>query len=176
MILKKIKESVKITSNSIFYKNNWIIFLIVSLLSFFILYKFTLATVANQDLSIFIMMSGVNSTFFNLMTLGIISILFGIYFTLFYHKIRLMRKASKTGFLGFIGMIIGAFAAGCPTCGAFLFSLIGMPLALIYLPFRGLELKILSMMVLLISIYFISKSMIKCEKNKCVNLIKKRNI
>lgn len=72
-MFKKIKESFKTTLNSIFYKNNWIIFLITTLLSFFILYKFTLATVANQDLSIFIMMSGVNFTFFNLISIYLIS-------------------------------------------------------------------------------------------------------
>ncbi|MCR4284817.1 MAG: hypothetical protein NUV97_02100 [archaeon] len=109
------------------------------------------------------MMSGTNYTFFNLVMLAIISLLFGIYIALVYFKIKLSMSVAKTGILGTIGIIIGAFAAGCPTCGAFLFSLIGMPLALMYLPFRGAELTILSIIILLLSVYLISRSLITCK-------------
>ena len=40
----------------------------------------------------------------------------------------------------------------------FLFGFIGMPLALMYLPFRGLELQVLGVLILIISIYFTGKS------------------
>jgi hypothetical protein len=166
-MLKKIKDSLKLIKQVLSKKKYSLIFLISSIILFTILYKFTVATVANQDLGIFVMMSGVNATFINLMTLIIISILFGIFLALFWYKINLIRKVSKAGFFGFLGLIIGAFAAGCPTCGAFLFSLIGMPLALMYFPFKGLELKLLSIVFILISIYLISRSLEKCEMNKC---------
>lgn len=166
-MFKKIKQSLSLVKQILAKRNYFLIFLFSSIILFGILYKFTVATVANQDLGIFVMMSGVNETFINIMTLVIISLLFGVFLSLFVYKIKLVRKASKVGFFGFIGLIVGAFAAGCPTCGAFLFSLLGMPLALMYFPFKGLELKILSIILISISIYFISRSLQKCSNDKC---------
>lgn len=168
-MFKKIKQSLSLIREILSKRNYFFIFLISSAILFTILYKFTVATVANQDIGIFVMMSGVNETFINIMTLIIIALLFGIFLSLFWYKIKKLREVSKVGILGTIGLIVGAFAAGCPTCGAFLFSLIGMPLALMYFPFKGLELKILSMALMLFSIFFIAISLSKCGNEACEN-------
>jgi len=39
-----------------------------------------------------------------------------------------------------VGVIIGGFAVGCPACGAYLLSLVGVSTGLAALPFGGLEL------------------------------------
>ncbi len=43
-----------------------------------------------------------------------------------------------------LGATFGAFAAACPVCGSFLFSVIGLAGGVSVLPFKGLELKLLS--------------------------------
>ena len=90
-------------------------------------------------------------------------------------KFNNYRKIEKKGFFGFILSGIGAFGVGCPTCGAFLFGLLGFPLALMYLPFRGLELQFLGVIILIISIYFTDKSIYstcKLKYNKTKKIIK----
>lgn len=49
------------------FLSNWkylLTFVVASLIGFFVMYEFTMSTVANGGLKIFIMMSGVNFTFF----------------------------------------------------------------------------------------------------------------
>lgn len=144
--------------------SNWrylLTFVVMSLVGFLVMYKFTMSTVANGSLKIFIMMSGVNFTFLDLFVTAIIALLFGLFFTLFVYKFVLMRKVSSVGLLGSLGLAIGLFSLGCPTCGALLFTMIGYPLALMYLPWGGMELKLLSVGFLLFSNYLIVRGMTK---------------
>jgi len=125
--------------------------------------------VTNQSLGIFIMMNGfwyMLSTFF---LLGIAAVLFGLYVMLLIFKIKNKTKNLKrkvSGLFGASGLITGLFSAGCPMCGGFLFGIFGAPLALFFLPFKGLELRILSIIILLMAIYFFGKSIGKSNKNK----------
>lgn len=155
--------------------SNWkylLLFVITSLIGFAIMYKLTMINVANESIKIFILMSGVNYTFLDLFISAIISILFGLLAVLFIYKFNLVRKTSKVGFLGALGVVIGLFAAGCPTCGAFLFALIGFPLALMYLPWGGMELKLLSIIFLLLSNYLIIQGMLGCKIKKGILIVK----
>lgn len=127
------------------------IFTIVSLVSFTILYYLMLYNVSQKSLEIFIQMNGLNYTFLSLILNVVIAVLIGTFVTLLNY-----RMESKNGIIGNIGALIGGFSAGCPTCGAVLFSLIGFPLVLMSLPFRGLELKVLSIMILAVSVYLMS--------------------
>ncbi len=165
-MFKKIKEAIGMIWKVLSKGNYFAVFLITSVLGFYVLYKLTLATVADDSLEIFVMMSGLNYTFFNLIILGIISLLFGVFMSLFVFRIILIKKVSKTGFFGIVGLTTGLFSAGCPTCGSVLFALFGMPLALFYLPFKGLELKVLSVIFLLFSNYFLARSFINCKINQ----------
>lgn len=163
--MKKIKESILFMKNVLSSWKYFLLFAIISLIGFLVMYKFTMLTVANQSLKIFIMMSGVNYTFLDLFITAIIASLFGIFVSLFVYKFISVRKLSKTGILGSIGLTTGLFSLGCPTCGAFLFMLIGMPLALMYLPWSGMELKVLSVGFLLLSSYLITRGMTRCKIN-----------
>ncbi len=55
-------------------------------------------------------------------------------------KLRSIKDQSGNAF----GTAFGALAAGCPVCGAFLLSAIGVAGGFAVLPFKGLELKLLS--------------------------------
>lgn len=162
-MFEKIKEAFGMVKRVLSKWNYFFIFLITALISFLVFYKLTLATVADNSLEIFVEMSGLNYTFFNLVVLVIISLLFGVFLSLFVYRVVLMRKMSKTGLFGTVGLAFGLFSAGCPMCGSVFFALIGMPLALFYLPFKGLELKVLSIVFLLFSNYFLARSLTNCE-------------
>jgi hypothetical protein len=140
--------------------------IITAVLVFSALYYLIVAKVANNELWISVMMSGAGYVTFSIVSIALISALFGIYLSMVVFKIVMIRAVGSGGFFGIIGGAVGAFGVGCPTCGAFLFSLIGAPLALMYLPFRGLELQALSVVILVFSIYFTGKSInAKCEIN-----------
>jgi len=166
---KDIKQSWRTLIEVLSYKKFFIIAGITALILFGVLYYLMVSTVANNSLKIAIMMSGVNFIYLSILLITIISILFGIYFSLVVFKFSFIN-AKKGGVFGFFGGIIGAFGVGCPTCGAFLFGLIGAPLALMYFPFKGLEIQILGILLLIVSIFFITKSMNgNCRINKKLN-------
>ncbi len=152
------------------YKNKKYYYLtfIVAIVLFVVLYKLTLATIADNSLKIFIMMSGYNYTYFTLLSFVVISVLFGIYLSVFIYRFKLIKlmkekKGTSIGFIGYVGLVAGVFGAGCPTCGSVIFALVGAPLALMYFPFRGLELRLLSIVILLISIYILTRSLYRCN-------------
>ncbi len=149
------------------YKNKKYVYisLITAIISFIIFYQLTVAKIADNSLKIYIMMSGYNFTYFSLLSFAIISALFGIYLSVIIYKYEASKKLRKNsfGFFGFVGALVGAFGAGCPTCGAVLFGLIGSPLALMYFPYKGMELRVLSIIILIIATYLTIKSLNKCE-------------
>jgi hypothetical protein len=132
--------------------------LIFGIVSFGFLYYFLVSSVADNDIWISVMMSGAGFVTFSIISSLLIAGLSGILISMVLFKFDNFKKIEGKGFFGFLGSGIGAFGVGCPTCGAFLFSLIGLPLALTYLPFRGLELQALSVVILLVSVYFTGKS------------------
>ena len=142
-------------------RNYTALFTITSIILFALFYYFTLATTTNQSISIFIMMNGIKFAIISFSLLAIIALLSGLYISLVVYKIRLKQKEKSSKFLGSLGIITGLFAAGCPMCGAFLFGLLGFPLVLFFLPYKGTELKLLAILLLLVSIYLITR------KNKC---------
>lgn len=132
----------------------WIFFLI----SFSVLYYFLVVNVANQSIWISVQMSGAEFITFSVANILLISGLSGILFVMSLFRFSNYKINSGKNFFGFIGGGIAAFGVGCPTCGAFLFGLIGMPLALMYFPFKGLELQVFGIFVLFLSIYLTGKS------------------
>lgn len=125
---------------------------------FNLLYYLLVAKVADKSIWIAVMMSGPGYITEAIVSSILISAGFGVYLSMIAYKYFLFNSISGKGFFGFIGSGIGAFGIGCPTCGAFLFGLIGAPLALTYLPFRGAELRFAGIGILALSIYFTGKS------------------
>ncbi len=167
----KSREIVK----SILRKRNYLIaFIMVSIFIFAIFYILTLATVTNQSIGIFIMMNGLAYTVSTFILFAVISLLFGVYVVLlaFSMKIHLKRRVRKSIF-GTGGLIAGIFGAGCPMCGSAIFALFGMPLALFFLPFKGLELRALSLLLLGLSVYLLSISLVNCKiETKVIKIVR----
>ncbi|MFA4952779.1 MAG: hypothetical protein WC584_01000 [Candidatus Pacearchaeota archaeon] len=125
---------------------------------FLVLYYLFVSAITNNDLKISIDMDGKIYVGWSLFNAAVIAFLSGIILAMIIFKFESYRNLSGKGIFGFIGTGISAFGFGCPTCGAFLFGLFGMPLALMYFPFRGIELQIVGIVILLIFIYLTAKS------------------
>jgi len=126
-------------------------------------YYLTIVNVAFHRFSILIQMDGWPFTTVSLTLSLIISILFGVYLALFFFRHYLIKnsKDAKAVISGIGGTITGVIAAACPTCGAPLLAFFGAPLALMALPFQGLEIKVLSILLLSLSIYLLTESIEK---------------
>ena len=161
-MLSKILGIKEVIKKAVRENRSW--FLISSLIFFIIFYILTLATTTDHSLNIFIMMNGISYAIWTFFLLAVIALLLGIYISLVAYFLRMRLKSNKVGSsIGIVGMTVGLFSAGCPMCGAFLFGLFGFPLALFFMPFNGLELRVLSVLILVVSIYLISRSLIKCK-------------
>ncbi len=78
------------------------------------------------------------------------AILLGITVAFFFRILEIRKKGQKVSFLEALGsLIFSAAATGCPVCGAFLLPLLGIAASLTALPLGGLEIKLLSILVLL---------------------------
>lgn len=90
-------------------------------------------------------------------------VLFGSNFGL---TILLLRTRSGLKWQGgtLLGVAIGGFGAGCPACGAFLLSLVGVTAGLSALPFAGLEFWTASVGVMGLTLW---RSLTLLERNTC---------
>jgi len=84
------------------------------------------------------------------------SLLFGLNVALFsfYYK---KRKKYVGGTASIGGMMAGLLGIGCASCGSVLLSLFGFSGAVLFLPFKGEEFNVLSIVLLLISSYVLMK-------------------
>lgn len=163
----KSKSGRRFVSNiksAVLEKNNISLFSISSAATFLVLSYLTLKEVTGYRIDYYAIMNGFWYTVMSFLMNGIISLLIGAYAVRVLSRFGDFRAHTKnTKGMGLIGVSFGALAAGCPTCGAFVFGLLGAPLALMALPFQGLELKALSILLLLASLYLVSKSQKACR-------------
>lgn len=88
---------------------------------------------------------------------------------LFRHS-KLGTKKAAWGNIG--GFVSAAFAMGCPVCGAFLLSTLGVAGGLTVFPLQGLELKFLSLGLLSVSSWY---GLSKVGQNDCKDCVDFRN-
>lgn len=125
-------------------------------------YYLTVTNIFHKDIFIYAQMNGYLFTLISLLFALIVSILFGFYIALLVFRKDISAKSvSKDKLTSFSGTSANIIASGCPSCGAPILGLVGFPLGLSYLPFGGIELKMISLIFLLISIYYISESIKK---------------
>lgn len=93
----------------------------------------------------------------------IMGILFGVNMTLVINKFSMLKRRGNLRIMFGTG-IISVVAAGCASCGLSFASLIGISAALAILPFGGMELYLLAIVILLVSFYFNLKQIIKVCK------------
>lgn len=91
----------------------------------------------------------------------LIAFLFAINISLFIYYFLRAAKLSKEAGIGTVGFIIGVIALGCASCGSIILtSLLGIGVTAAFigvLPLKGAEFGLLSIILLSISIYFLSK-------------------
>src|SRR3989344_6638243 len=94
----------------------------------------------------------------------ILSLLFGIFLSLLIFKTSTkIRIDKKTGFVGGLAVFLGIFAPGCAACGVGLVSLFGLGAGFLsFLPYDGIEISVLSIIVLIFTIFKISKDLTIC--------------
>ena len=151
-------------------KKYLILFAIISAATFMALYYLTFYY---TTLSALRRMEGSFYLYFTFASNFIISLLFGLNISVLVQKFRMKVKIAKEGSLSGSGVLAGAFASGCPVCGSLLLPFIGVSSGLAALPFRGLELKMLSLSLMFISTYFVLKSNSKCDS--CEIQVKNEN-
>jgi len=101
-------------------------------------------------------------------SLIILSVLFGMLFSLISYKTKMIKTASgKVGIFVTLGIFLGILAPGCPACGVGILSVLGIGSAAInFLPFGGFGLILFSIAIMGFSVYKISKDInrgIICE-------------
>lgn len=110
-----------------------------------------------------------NNAFYNwtsAITTLIISILFGMAAGLSLYQFR--QAKSLAGFeRSILGGVSGAISSGCPVCGAWLISVLGIGGGLAAFPFQGLELKGLALAFLGWSVFASTNSIYNREKGIC---------
>ncbi len=86
------------------------------------------------------------------------ALLIGVSISMLFSVIEEKRKTSKMSLLQtFSSLLFSAAATGCSVCSAFLLPLLGIAASLTALPLGGLEIKILSILMLLYVIYEYAK-------------------
>src|SRR3989338_20986 len=116
----------------------------------------------------FILFAGFKETimFHSFVSLFVISILFGMLFSLVGYKVNIGQgtDGKKIGLFGGVGLFLAAFAPGCAACGVGLASVLGISAgALSFLPYDGFELSILSIGILGFTIITVTKNMYVCK-------------
>lgn len=98
----------------------------------------------------------------------LISLAFGIILSFLIWQMR-KKKSLESSQLGnsFIGSFLGALSVGCPTCGAYLASILGISGGLYAFPFQGLEVKAVSLGLLGFTIAALSRSIDNQERGIC---------
>jgi hypothetical protein len=103
-------------------------------------------------------------------SLIVISILIGVLFSLILYKIIIMKDKKinkKGGLFASVAIFLAALVPGCAACGIGLAAVLGISGALVtLLPFDGLELSFISVAILIIAIFKISKDSCKIMFNK----------
>ena len=87
------------------------------------------------------------------------AVLIGAAISMFLHTIEEKKKMNKTSVLQTVSsLLFSAAATGCSVCSAFLLPALGIAATLTALPFGGLEIKFMSILILLYAMYEYSKT------------------
>jgi len=94
----------------------------------------------------------------------ITAILTGINLVLLTKKLKSLKSQGNLKIVVGGSSLIGIISSGCASCGLPILALLGLSGSVAYLPFRGIELSYLSVILLLFSLYHLIKAN---NKNKC---------
>lgn len=135
-------------------------------------YYLMVVNISQKSIFFYAEMNGILFTVVSLMLGLLISVFFGFYVALLVFRRDIIKaRAGGNKAAGLSGTITSIVASGCPSCGAPVLGLLGFPLGLFSLPFRGIELKLFSLAFLVLAIFLISKNIKKnlvCPQKKAV--------
>ena len=97
----------------------------------------------------------------SLVLLIIVAILTGANLTLVVKRIREIRASGKMSLVVGGSSLLGIVGSGCASCGLPILALLGLSGAIFYLPFQGLELSVLAVMLLSVSLYTLKRQKVK---------------
>ncbi len=155
--MNKILSALKIIFQQSFYRNVAIVVsLAVAYLSYWLLSQTTsiqmfINMTRNGDFGQYSLLYGTTYMITTLLIIGLSGISVAVMLWLFKHS-KLSKGKTLGANLG--GFAAGMVGMGCPVCGAFLLSLLGVAGGLTLFPLQGLELKFLSLGLLTASTVF----------------------
>lgn len=95
---------------------------------------------------------------FSLILLIIVATLTGLNLTLIVQRLQALRSSGKIHLAVGGSSLLGIVGSGCASCGLPILALVGLSGAMVYLPFRGIELSVIAIALLGSSLYFLLKS------------------
>lgn len=113
-----------------------------------------------HDFSTLLLFSLIRGTFTSLPLYAIISLIFNSLLggAVMAFSIFIIRRQAALGISTSItGIIVSIFAPACPACALSLLGILGLSGFLVLLPFKGIELGILGIVILVGSLVFLSK-------------------
>lgn len=152
-MLEKISQSFSGIKLVFSETNNWLAFTAFTLISGFVL-LFLLGAASFPDLLEGKLIINPFLEPIGVIYLVVFSALLGLAITLHYYKMKKIssKEISKASLAGFIA---GIFTTACPACAPIILSLLGFTTAFAVLPFGGDEIRLLSISLLLFSIYLV---------------------
>jgi hypothetical protein len=152
--------SKQIISNLFMVFKDWrysLLGVVIFLVFQIIFYAFTnmALTIGNLGMTFFVVQT---------ITQSLIALLFAIFVPISIYKIVLFSDFSvKENTGGFIGSIMTVIVAGCPACSVTIASYIGLAGVFSIFPFYGLELKVVTVPILVWANYSVLKNLTACE-------------
>lgn len=90
---------------------------------------------------------------FSLLLLVAVAILTGVNLTMVIRRFQAIRASGKMSFMVGGSSLLGIVGSGCASCGLPILAFLGLSGAIFYLPFQGLELSVLAIVLLSFSLY-----------------------
>lgn len=93
----------------------------------------------------------------SLFLLVVVAILTGANLTMVVQRFQTIRASGKVSFMVGGSSLLGIVGSGCASCGLPILAFLGLGGAIFYLPFQGLELSVLAIILLSVSLYSLIK-------------------
>ncbi len=150
-----------------------LIIISVTLIIFGLSYYLMMFSITNKSIIAYAQMNGEWYTAISFILSALISLFSGVYVVMWFLRRSFIRQRKEMAgtVLGTGGILGGVLVAGCPTCGAPLLALFGAPLALMSLPFRGLEVKVISLVLVFLSVYWLAENLYQQLSGTCKTVI-----
>lgn len=157
MVKMKVKEILNTVKKVLRERGHFILFLILLVSSVYLFYYLSDVINLYHNNSLAFVITTLVLSFF-------ISTFLALNLTLIiYQFINAKRLGYKEGSVASTGGFFGAIASGCPVCGSTLLSIFGLSGFLAVLPLKGIEIKALSLGLLLFSTHLTTKQI----HNRC---------